>query len=190
MRESKKRPSRSSIRTLNHLHINDGVGQIQISLPPPLPHHPTPTPTPVRPEFQTIHDGRSRDTDSQHDTEASRSSRVHGSSEVRCERCYHPQRGSTCVPDQSRRPDAIVDLLGFQTLANTSPTVTSVGHSSRDSTDPPVLSFDHIPLRSCSVRCRLCRRYQGRRVYVHRWPVFPSSRTTTGRVTPFYATLP
>ena len=99
MREGKRRPNRSSIRTLNHLHINDGVGQIQISLPPPLPRHPTSTPTPVRPEIQTIHDGRRRDTNSQHDTEASRSPRPHGSSEVRCERCYHPQRGSTCAPD-------------------------------------------------------------------------------------------
>ena len=161
--------------------------QIQISLSLPLPQHPTPTP--ASPEVQTIHDGCTRDADGQHDTQASGPPRAHGSSEVRCERCYHPQRGSTCATQQSHS-DTIADFLGFQTSANISPTVTNVGHSSQGSTGPLVLPFDHVPLRSCSIRCRLRRRYQGGRVLVHRWPIFPPSRTTTGQVTSFYATPP
>lgn len=43
--------------------------------------------------------------------------------------------------------------------------------------------------QSCSIGCRLRSRYQGKRIFVYRWPIFPSSRKTTGRVTPFYATL-
>ena len=135
----KRRPSRSSIRTLNHLHIKDGVGRIQITFPPPLPQRPTPIPD--RPAIQTIYDGCGRDTNGQHDAKASGSSRAHDPREVRCGHSYHPQRRSTCARAQAH-PDTTADPLVFQTSVNTSPTVTSAGRSSRGSTDPLVLPFD------------------------------------------------
>jgi hypothetical protein len=145
MREGKRRrPSRSSIRIPNYLRLKDGVGRIQITLPPLLPQHPTPIP--VHPDIQTIHDGCSRDADGQHDAQASGTSRAHGSREIRRECCYHPQRRPTCATDQLHS-GTIADFLVFQTPVNISPTVTSVGHSSRDSTDPLVLPFDHTPSR-------------------------------------------
>ena len=120
------------------------MGRIQITLPPPLPQHSTPIP--AHPEIQTSYDGCSRDADGQHDTQAPSPSRAHDSREVQRERCYHPQRRSTCATNQSHS-DTIADrdLPVFQTSVNISPTVTSVGHSSRDSTDPLVLPFVHIP---------------------------------------------
>ena len=138
-----RRPDRTSIRTLRLNHhglVKNGMWRIQIILASPLPL--LPTPAPFHPEIQTIHDGCSRDPESQHDTQAAGPPRAHESRELRCECCYHPQRRSACALSHPHS-DTITDLLVFQTSVNTSLVVTSVGHLSLDSTDPLVLPSNH-----------------------------------------------